>query len=284
MPAIEQIRIQPTWATDDLWNEVARHTLAWLARSGVAARDAVLLVPFADLADPARSAFGRAGGWQPRIETVLTLSAAWAPPSSPAFGACTGDAVLDHLSADALLRQQPWGRAWAGRDAAGFDLVVGAVVQAAQVLRAAAGERAPEAACAFWDQARALLRAPQGPAATEALLLQLALEWAAASAGPDTTTLHDARPAAWVVLRLGGADAAAEALLDRHGLPSLLLDLDPVTWQRLTSDLRLPANTDFLLINLMIPTQKGTSLEKGFAGHYIDDVRLTLSHSPLPSK
>ena len=62
------------------------------------------------------------------------------------------------------------------------------------------------------------------------------------------------------------------------------LDRDPVTWQRLTSDLWLPANTDFLLIHLMIPAKKGTSLERGFAGHYIDDVRLTLSHSPLPSK
>lgn len=227
MPAIERIRIQPAWATDDLWDEVARRTLAWLAGRGVAARDAVLLVPFAAVADPARSAFGRAGGWQPRIETVLTLAAAWAPPSSPAFGACTGDAVLDRLGAGALLRQQPWGRAWARRDAAGFDLVVAAVVQAAQALRAAAGERPPDAAAAFWDEARAQLRAPQGPAATEALLLQLALEWAAASAGPDTTALHEARPAAWVVLRLGGADAAAEALLDRHGVPSLLLDLDP---------------------------------------------------------
>ena len=64
----------------------------------------------------------------------------------------------------------------------------------------------------------------------------------------------------------------------------VLLDRDPVTWQRQTCDLRLPANTDFLLIHLMIPAKKGTSPERVFAGHYIDDVRLTLSHSPLPSK
>ena len=227
MPAIERICIQPSWATSDLWDGVARHSLAWLSSCGVSVRDTVLLLPFAALAEPARAAFQRAGGWQPRVETVLTLAAAWAPPAVPAAGLCIGVAVLDRLSAAALLRQQSWGMAWARRDAAGFELVVDAVVQAAQALRAAAGERRPESVAAFWDQARALLRIPQGPAATEALLLQLALEWAAASGGPDTAVLHHARPAAWVVLRLGGADAAAEALLDQHGVPSLLLNLDP---------------------------------------------------------
>ena len=227
MPAIERICIQPSWATSDLWDGVARHSLAWLSSCGVSARDTVLLLPFAALAEPARAAFQRAGGWQPRVEPGLTLAAAWAPPAVPAAGLCIGVAVLDRLSAAALLRQQSWGMAWARRDAAGFDLVVDAVVQASQALRAAAGERRPESVAAFWDQARALLRIPQGPAATEALLLQLALEWAAASGGPDTAVLHDARPAAWVVLRLGGADAAAEALLDQHGVPSLLLNLDP---------------------------------------------------------
>ena len=227
MPTIERICIQPSWATDELWDQVARHTLAWLARCGVAARDAVLLLPFAALAEPVREAFRRAGGWQPRIETVLTLAAAWAPPAAVAAGACSGDAVLDRLSASAMLRQQPWGQAWARRDAEGFELVVAAVVQAAQALRAAASERAPAAVAAFWDQARGALHAPQGPAATEALLLQLALEWAAASGSPDNAALHEAQPGAWVVLRLGGADAAAEALLDQQGVPSLLLDLDP---------------------------------------------------------
>lgn len=227
MPAIERICIQPSWATSELWDGIARHSLAWLARCGIAARDAVLLLPFAALAEPARAAFQRAGGWQPRIETVLTLTAAMAPPAPVAAGTCSGDAVLNRLSASAMLRQQPWGQAWARRDAEGFEVIVGAVVQAAQALRSGAGERAPAAVAAFWDLARGALKAPLGPAATEALLLQLALEWAAASGDPDTAALYKVRPAAWIVLRLGGVDAAAEAVLDQHGVPSLLLDLDP---------------------------------------------------------
>lgn len=227
MPAIERICIQPAWATAELWDGVARHTLAWLARAGLAARDAVLLLPFAALAEPVRAAFQRAGGWQPRVETVLTLSAALAPPASPVAGACSGDLVLDRLSARAMLLRQTWGRAWARRDAEGFEVVVGAVVQAAQALRNAAGEHAPDQKAAFWDRARRAMQAPQGPAATESLLLQLALEWAAASGGPDNAALYEMQPAAWIVLRFGGADAAAEALLDRHGVPSLLIDLDP---------------------------------------------------------
>jgi ATP-dependent helicase/nuclease subunit B len=227
MPAIERICIQPTWATADLWDAVARHALSWLAQRGQAPRDAVLLLPFAALVEPARAAFQRAGGWQPRIETVLTLSASLAPPAPPAAGDCSGDPVLDRLSARAMLLRQTWGRSWARRDADGFEAVVAAVVQAAQALCSAAGARAPDEKAPFWDQARGAMPASLGPAATESLLLQLALEWAAASAGTDTAMLHELQPAAWVVLRFGGVDAAAEALLDRHGVPSLLIDLDP---------------------------------------------------------
>ncbi len=59
------------------------------------------------------------------------------------------------------------------------------------------------------------------------------------------------------------------------------LDRNPATWQRMTTDLRLPANTDFVMIHLMIPAAPRTHTQAGFDGHYIDDVRLTLRHSPL---
>ena len=59
------------------------------------------------------------------------------------------------------------------------------------------------------------------------------------------------------------------------------LDRDPATWQRRTIDLRLPANTDFVMIHLMISGGLGSHPQADFAGHYIDDVRLTLRHSPL---
>lgn len=59
------------------------------------------------------------------------------------------------------------------------------------------------------------------------------------------------------------------------------LDRNPATWQRRTSDLRPPANTDFLLIHLMISAGRGNQPGASFGGHYIDDVRLTMHHSPL---
>ena len=61
------------------------------------------------------------------------------------------------------------------------------------------------------------------------------------------------------------------------------LDRNPATWQRMTSDLRLPANTDFLLIHIMIPAGRGTYPEAGFGGHYLDAVRLTQT-DPQPQE
>lgn len=60
------------------------------------------------------------------------------------------------------------------------------------------------------------------------------------------------------------------------------LDRNPESWQRLTSDLRVPANTDFLLIHILIPAGQRTREKAGFGGHYVDEVRLTLRRSPLP--
>lgn len=230
MPPIERICIVPNWATVDLWDEVARHTRAWLASRNLPARDAVLLLPFAALIEPARAAFRRAGGWQPRVETVITMASSLAAPTVSEPGACSGDTVLDRLTAGALLRRQQWGQAWARRDPAGFETAVASVVQAAQALCLAANECAPEQADAFWHKAREEMPTAPGPAGTEALLLQVALAWATASCtaqGTPVSALHQARPAAWIVLRLAGTDAAAESLLAARHVPTLLLDADP---------------------------------------------------------
>ncbi len=94
-------------------------------------------------------------------------------------------------------------------------------------------------------------------------------------------TLHafDAETATNGSLR--AASAWDESCLGAAATGPTRLDLNPATWQWMTTDLRLPANTDFLLIHLIIPGGPGTHAQEGFAGHYIDDVRLTLRHSPL---
>lgn len=227
MPAIEQICIDPGWDTSQAWDRVARAALAWLQHQDLSVRDAVLLVPFVALAEQARAAFARCGGWQPRVETVLTLAASCQPTLTPSVDGCTGHIAADRLTAWSLLRAQPWAQDWAQRDPGGFEGIVASVVDAAHAFREGAGQRGPEARAAYWDQAREAVRLVSGPARVEASLLQFALEWAASSDPPPTANLFSLKPSAWMGLRMGGRDAMAEAILSQAAVPSLLLNLDP---------------------------------------------------------
>jgi ATP-dependent helicase/nuclease subunit B len=60
-----------------------------------------------------------------------------------------------------------------------------------------------------------------------ALLLRVALAWAADAGPAITDRLFDLRPAAWIVVRIGGPEALAEALLGHAATPTLLLSADP---------------------------------------------------------
>lgn len=67
----------------------------------------------------------------------------------------------------------------------------------------------------------------------------------------------------------------------RKRLPAL--DRDPGTWQRVDEELRLPAETEFLLIHLVVIDATKGRKRITFDGHYIDDVRVTLTRrSALP--
>jgi hypothetical protein len=59
------------------------------------------------------------------------------------------------------------------------------------------------------------------------------------------------------------------------------LDRDPATWQRIDCEQRLPGNADFLLIEIGLKQMPKTSQSAEFAGHFLDDVRLTLARRPL---
>jgi len=59
------------------------------------------------------------------------------------------------------------------------------------------------------------------------------------------------------------------------------LDRDPATWRRIGCEQRLPGNADFLLIEIGLRQMPKTSQSAEFAGHYLDDVRLTLARRPL---
>ena len=226
MPAMEKIYLPLDVRTPDLWPAVARATLQWLKAQQLPPRDAIVLLPFAALLPPARAAFAALGGWQPRVETTLTLAAALGPPPTPEPGQCTGDAVLDRLCARALLQRQAWAQRWAQADPSGFERIVGSVVDAAQTLRSGAQARTPAERSAFWAQARSSLAAPVGPAAAEAMLLRLALEWAAEASPAHTDGLFSLLPSAWVTVTIGGPDEIAEAVAAQGRAPALRLVVD----------------------------------------------------------
>jgi ATP-dependent helicase/nuclease subunit B len=210
-----------------LWSACARRCLAWLDAGGLARRDAVLLLPFSALLAPARAAFAACGGWQPRIETAITLAASLGPPPSTLPEACSGHPVIDGLQASALLRRFSWTERWRRDDPGGLDRLVARFVDAAQALRSAALTQPPARREAWWQAVRESLPGPGGPAALEALLLRSALEWAALDARADTDRLFSHRPSAWMALELGGRDALSDAVLAAATVPVLRVLADP---------------------------------------------------------
>jgi ATP-dependent helicase/nuclease subunit B len=217
---------------DVLWRDVAAHVQRWLAQQGHAARDAVVLLPFAALLPPLRRALAASGGWMPRVETPLTLAATLAPPPATEPGGVSGDAALDALAAAALLRGVPAMAELEAADRRSFDHVTGLVVDAAQALRRGALAQPPARRAAWWAAVRGRCQAPAGPGAREAALLQLAVEWAASTADASgaapaaTDALFGLSPSAWIVVRIGGRDAFAESLAEATGRPGLVIDAD----------------------------------------------------------
>jgi hypothetical protein len=57
------------------------------------------------------------------------------------------------------------------------------------------------------------------------------------------------------------------------------LDNDPRSWQRVSGELRLPPETDYVMIRVGVSRKRGAE-KPGFPAHYADDVRLILGHRP----
>lgn len=205
----------------ELWPAVATAVAQTLAGAGHAARDAVVLVPYAALVDPLRRAFAALPGWPPRVETVATLADALGPAPEPVAGALSGDASLDALQALQWL---------AGLDGATPDerqAAAAALAEAGQALAAAAGRQPADGRGAWFESAgRALPLAGDGPGAREAALLRAALAWAQQTGEAPTDRIAAWTPSAWVLVRLGGADRVAEPLVQAHRSPAWRVDLD----------------------------------------------------------
>jgi ATP-dependent helicase/nuclease subunit B len=206
------------------WAELAREAQAWFAGEGVCARDAIVLLPFAQLVAPARSAFARAGGWQPRVETTHTLLTSLGPAASAAGPG--QDPVADRLNAAALLRAQAWGLGWQRADPRAFDHGVAALADTARAFARAVQAVAPPQRADWWQRARAELVPIAGPGARERALARIALEWAASAEAPDTDRLFALRPQAWLLVQAGATDPLAHALLAAARVSVRIIDAD----------------------------------------------------------
>ena len=199
-----------------------------------------MLVPFAELLPLVRAGFAAAGGWPPRVDTVRTLAATLGPPPVLEAGAPTGDRVADRLSAQALLRAQGWGAAWARRDVRGFEHAAAALVDAAHALARAAAARPPAERAAWWACARAALAPVAGPGQTERALARIALEWAALDDRSAADRLFALRPSAWIAVHAGGVDPWLRSLPDATPVPVLEIVADPPPSAVFDAAARLP--------------------------------------------
>lgn len=211
---------------DAAWDAIVCDVRQWAGAREVALRDAVLLVPFAQLLAPARRAWARGGGWLPRIETTQTLAAALGPPPRRSAGQPTLDVARDRLAAAALLQTQSWLREWRRHDARRFEHAVGSVVELAQAFVRASAAQPPARREAWWDVARARLAQAPAVARAEGALARIALEWAATSTPPSTDALHALAPSAWIVVQAGGPDALAQSLVEQASAHRACLVVD----------------------------------------------------------
>jgi len=222
--------LSPSHTSAATWDGVSRRAAGWLEANGLAARDAVLLLPFAQHLQPARLAWMKLSRWQPRIETTRSLASALGPSPLPQAHQITGDAAIDALAARALLRGQSWAEALREQDPRAHHAAVLRLVEAAHALSREAALRDPARRAAFWEEGRQALAQQGGVGHLERALLAVALEWAAADGrAPATDALFQLRPSAWLHLQCGGPDALADALLasaEAAGIPCLRLNAD----------------------------------------------------------
>ncbi len=227
MAAIERLRLGGARTNDAVWCAIAERAQRWASDRSVRLRDALVLVPFVQLLAPARAAFAASGGWLPRVETTGTLAASLGPDAVPEAWQLSFDPVVDGLTAEALLRGERWGAAWARRDPRDFERAVQLLATTAAALARAAFARPADTRAARLAAGRALLGAAGGPGARERALARLALEWSTLAVAPSTEALFGLRPSGWIVVQAGGVDPRVESLVDAASAPVLYLEADP---------------------------------------------------------
>ncbi len=223
---VDSLRLDSLALDAGFWPALAEQSLRWLDGAQLSRRDAIVLLPFAQLLPLARRAFAAQRGWQPRVETTLTLAESLGPAPAGGELALRADPSTNRLNAAKLLRQQAWGQGLARRDPRGFDHAAAALAATAQAFTNTELAQAPGQRPEFWARARALLVPVAGPGGSERMLARMALEWAASSDAPATDRLFALRPSAWVVVEAGGEDPLCAALATAGHAPALQVATD----------------------------------------------------------
>ena len=116
MAAIDREPLEnPATGTTARWGAFAQRIVDWTAARGVALRDTVVLLPYAQLLAPARAALAARTTWLPRVETTQTLARSLGPPAQHDAMQLGLDVPGDLLLARRLLAGEAWAReAWRG--------------------------------------------------------------------------------------------------------------------------------------------------------------------------
>jgi ATP-dependent helicase/nuclease subunit B len=157
MPNPDHAKLEFRAVDAGFWPALADRALCWWRDRGIDVRDAVLLLPFAELLPLAREAFAARGGWQPRVETTHTLACALGPAAARSAGSLSFDDATDRLAAAALLRGQAWAGTLTQHDARGMEDAAASVVRCAGRWARHAATLPPLQREPFWDQARSRL-------------------------------------------------------------------------------------------------------------------------------
>ena len=215
---------------DKNWHHVMVQLAQNMAEHGVHPSRVVVLVPYAQLMQQARSAWsaytastGAQAAFTPRFETTMNWASSVAMAggaAAPAFDDIQLDAAMDILTAASLLER-------AGL-AAQHHALAGRLVEAAWSLSRVAAAQAPDKRLAWGTQlADALGLGLESPAlALELALARIALMWTAASACPSDV-LFAAQADLLVVLEGFQSEPLALALAARFGERALSLQLVP---------------------------------------------------------
>jgi len=214
--------INPTSASPSAaarWADLLRRIDALRSGQGVPPDRVVVLLPYAQLMEPARRAWSQAwpNGFAPRFETTRNWAGRLAP-FQPGPTDLSGDMARDSLVAGQLLERVAGGRL----DRSLRSTLVGRLVEAARQLAPVAAAQQPDARAAWAEALRPAVAPPGQVLQWEGLVASLALTWAGVSAFATDVLWSDlARPGAVADLLVWvpgfQEDPLAQALLVRWG-------------------------------------------------------------------